>query len=118
MSLPTLKRQFKHLSQEMTKYYRRGFENIRSIFGYYDPETGEFNLPDSHIAFEVQVAMPMHAAEALLHDIFGSDTVLFGKSGSYLEKRRNALKEHEILIEDVRADTIKRMPHDVKSIFE
>ncbi|MCE9828894.1 hypothetical protein [Vibrio diabolicus] len=109
VSLPTLKRQFKHLSQEMTKYYRRGFENIRSIFGYYDPETGEFNLPDSHIAFEVQVAMPMHAAEALLHDIFGSDTVLFGKSGSYLEKRRNALKEHEILIEDVRADTIKRM---------
>lgn len=111
VSLPTLKRQFKHLAKEMTKYYSRNFERIKTIFGYYDQKTGEYRLSSDHIAFEYQVAQPMQVAMLLINDVLGSDEYLFGKAGSYIEKQRANLSDgySDVLVKEYRNDTIKRV---------
>ncbi|CAI8922600.1 hypothetical protein EMIT0P258_50012 [Pseudomonas sp. IT-P258] len=38
ISLPSLKKQYKHMTLQMARYYANNFENLKTIFGYYDPE--------------------------------------------------------------------------------
>ncbi|MBA35528.1 MAG: integrase [Oleispira sp.] len=100
VSLPTLKKQFKHLSQEMTKYYSRNNQQLKTVFGHYDTKEKQYILPLNHIAYEVQVGMPLATAEALLSDLLEDDVTLYGKSGGYIEKQRDRLRDGEVLVEE------------------
>lgn len=88
VSLPTLQAQYKHTSREMAKYYQRGFQNICSVFGFYDAEMDDFILPSDHFANEFQTGIPINKAHQILVDVLGSESRLFGGTGSYMEKQR------------------------------
>ena len=69
ISLPSLKSQYKQVTLEMARYYSNGFQNLKTIFGYYDPKSNGFVLPNSHVALEFQMGMPMAVANQLLSDV-------------------------------------------------
>lgn len=109
LSLPTIKRQFKHLSLEMSRYYSNNFENLKTIFGFYDDEKQEYVLPDGHMAFEYQMGMPINMADQIIADVLGDDSQLFGKTGGYIERQKKKLDEGEISVLEIRKDTEKRI---------
>lgn len=109
LSLPTLRAQFKHMTIEMSRYYSNGYDNLRTVFGYYDDKKKDFVLPSNHFAFEYQMAMPMSVANQLIADLLFSEEPLFGGTGSYMEKQKERVKAGDIQIEDVRADTELRV---------
>jgi hypothetical protein len=109
VSLPSLRAQYKHMTIQMSRYYANGFDNLRTIFGYYDDKKKDFVLPRNHFAFEFQMAMPMAVANQLIADLLFSEEPLFGGTGSYMERQKERVKSGEIHIEDVRADTEKRV---------
>lgn len=109
VSLPTLRTQFKHMNIEMSRYYANGYDNLRTVFGYYDDKKKEFVMPKDHFAFEYQMAIPMSVANQLIADLLFNEEPLFGGTGSYMEKQKERVKSGEIRIEDVRADTVRRV---------
>lgn len=109
LSLPTLRVQFKHMTIEMSRYYANGYDNLRTVFGYYDDKKKDFVLPSNHFAFEYQMAMPMSVANQLIADLLFNEEPLFGGTGSYMEKQKERVKTGEIQVEDVRADTEQRV---------
>ncbi|WP_350599423.1 integrase [Pseudomonas sp. 65/3-MNA-CIBAN-0223] len=109
LSLPTLRKQFKHMSIQMARYYANNFENLRTIFGYYDETKKSFILPGNHFAFEYQMAIPMSVANQLIADLLFNGEPLFGGTGSYMEKQKERVTAGEVRIEDVRADTERRV---------
>ena len=109
VSLPSLKVQFKHMTIQMSRYYRNGFDQLKTIFGYYDYDKDEFVLPKSHVALEFQMAMPIAVANQILADVLGTDTPLFGGTGSYMEKQKKRLKNGEVHVEEIREETISKV---------
>ena len=109
VSLPSLKRQFKHVSLKMARYYANRFEKLKTIFGYYDPELDDFIIPPTHIAFEFQMAMPIGVAYDLLSQVFEDSSALIGGAGSYIQKQRERLEADGALIAEVRSDTERRV---------
>jgi len=109
VSMPTIKRQFKHTSLAMARYYSRNFEQIKTIFGFYDEKKDEFVLPEGHMAYEFQMAMPINMANQILSDVIGDDNQLFGKNGSFIERQKEKLDKGEINIIEIRKDTVKRV---------
>lgn len=109
ISLPSLKKQYKHMTLQMARYYANNFENLKTIFGYYDPEKKEFVLPQNHMAYEFQMGMPMSVAYDILTEVLGENIPLFGGVGSYINKQRQRLVSGEAHIADVRAETMKRV---------
>ncbi|WP_339664672.1 integrase [uncultured Pseudomonas sp.] len=109
VSLPSLKKQFKHLTAQMSRYYANNFEKMKTIFGYYDPEKKEFVLPRNHFAFEFQTGVPIGVAYDLLFEVLGGDSKLTGGVGSYIEKQRERLKGGEVLLADLKSETLKRV---------
>jgi len=107
ISLPTLRKQFKHLTSQMSRYYGNNFERLKTIFGYYDPETNDFILPKNHILFEYQAGVPMSIAYDLLDHAFGNDSPIFGGAGTYISNQRKKLDRGDIHIVDVRKETEK-----------
>ena len=107
ISLPTLRKQFKHLTTQMSRYYGNNFERLKTIFGYYDPVTDDFILPKNHILFEYQAGVPMSIAYDLLDHAFGSDSPIFGGAGTYISNQRKKLDQGDIHIVDVRKETEK-----------
>jgi hypothetical protein len=109
LSLPTLRAQFKHMTIQMARYYANGFDNLRTIFGYYDEKKKDFVLPNNHFAFDFQMAMPMSVANQLIADMLFKEEPLFGGTGSYMERQKERVKAGEIKIEDIRSDTELRV---------
>lgn len=109
VSLPSLKKQFKHLTSQMTRYYANNFENLKTIFGFYDAEKGKFILPKNHVAFDFQMGMPMSVAYDLVSELLGAENPLFGGVGGYADKQRQRLADGEVSIADVRAETEKQV---------
>ena len=107
VSMPTLKRQFKHTSLAMSRYYSRNFEQIKTIFGFYDEKQGEFVLPDGHMAYKFQMAVPINMANQIISDVLGDDNQLFGKTGSFIERQKEKLDKGELNILEIRENTIK-----------
>lgn len=105
ISLPSLRRQFKHLTTQMTRYYSNGFERLKTIFGYYDEEAGSYILPKNHVAYEFQMAIPINMAHDLLVQAFGDSSPLFGGVGGYISKQRLKMQDGEVNILDLRAQT-------------
>lgn len=108
VSLPTIRTQFKHLTLQMAKYYRNGFGNLRTIFGYYNPQTGKFQLPQSHVALEFQMGVPVSVANLLIGDLLSDETPLFGGTGAFMEKQKKRLDSDSVSIVDVKNDTLRR----------
>lgn len=109
LSLPTVRVQFKQMTIEMARYYSNHYENLRTVFGYYDDKKKDFVMPSNHFAFEYQMAMPMSVANQLIADLLFREEPLFGGTGSHMEKQKQRVKAGEIQIEDVRADTEQRV---------
>lgn len=109
ISLPSLKRQFKHISLEMARYYANNFEKMKTIFGYYDSSKDEFVIPPTHVALEFQMAMPISIAYDLLSQVFEDPSALIGGAGTYIQKQRERLVTEGILVAEVRADTERRV---------
>lgn len=109
ISLPTLRSQFKHMTVQMARYYSNHYENLRTVFGYYNDENGEFDLPSSHFAFEYQMAMPTSVANQLIADLLLKEEPLFGGTGSYMEKQKKSVKDGAVKIENLRAETERRV---------
>ena len=109
ISLPSLKKQYKHMTLQMSRYYTNNFENLKTIFGYYDSEKKEFVLPRNHMAYEYQMGIPMSVAYDILTEVLGENMPLFGGAGSYIYKQRQRLESGEVLIANVRAETMKRV---------
>lgn len=78
---------FKHLSHEMQRYYRRGSDNILTIFGNYDKKSRSYIIPKNHFFHEYQSAITSNKARELISNLF-SDTPLYGKRGKYIEKQK------------------------------
>ena len=108
VSLPTIRTQFKHLSQEMSKYYSRNFEKVNTIFGNYDVKTKSYVLPQTHFAYEIQIGVSLDTANNLITDIVGGAPLL-GKSGGFLEKQKERFLNGEIPVEELKEDTAKRV---------
>lgn len=108
ISIPTLKRQFKHLTTEISKYYSRNHQNIASIFGHYDTETGKWILPETHVIFDCQAAYTMDVAERLINDLL-EDEPLFGKSGSYMSRQAERIFDGNVSIVEFRETTEEKI---------
>lgn len=108
ISLPSLRKQFKHLSTQMTRYYANNFERLKTIFGYYDEKLGDFVLPKNHVLFEYQTGVPMNIAYDLLSHAFGDEAPLFGGVGSYISNQRGKMAKGDIHLVDLRKETEKQ----------
>lgn len=108
ISLPSLRKQFKHLSTQMTRYYANHFERLKTIFGYYDEKLGDFVLPKNHVLFEYQTGVPMNIAYDLLAHAFGDESPLFGGVGTYISNQRGKMAKGDIHVVDLREETEKQ----------
>ncbi|WP_105255657.1 hypothetical protein [Pseudoalteromonas sp. T1lg75] len=95
VSLPTLTVQFKHIASSMTKYYCRNYENISSIFGYFNPKTNTFDLPRGHTVFDYKEARVAVVVESLITELIRTDDQLYGKSSNYIQRQRCDIKTEE-----------------------
>lgn len=107
ISLPSLRKQFKHLATQMTRYYANNFEKLKTIFGYYDSGKGKFVVPKNHFLFEYQTGVPMNIAYDLLDHAFGDNSALFGGVGSYISNQREKMSVGDIHVSDLRKETEK-----------
>ncbi|WP_176514797.1 integrase [Pseudomonas faucium] len=108
ISMPSLRKQFKHLCTQMTRYYANNFELLKTIFGYYDEKKGKYVLPRTHVLFEVQTGVPINVAYDLLAHAFGDDARLFGGVGTYISNQRGKIESGDVHIVDVRKETEKQ----------
>ncbi|WP_143562479.1 hypothetical protein [Shewanella sp. UCD-KL12] len=95
VSLPTLTVQFKHLASSMTKYYCRNYEVISSIFGYFNPKSNSFELPQEHTLLDFKEARLTVVVDTLVSDVLHSDEVLYGKSGNYIQRLRSDIESDD-----------------------
>ncbi|MGM3215634.1 integrase [Pseudomonas sp. PhalM4] len=109
ISLPSLKKQFKHLILNMARYYANNFQNIKTIFGFFDPKADKFVLPKNHMAFEFQMGMPMNVAYDILTEVLGDGVKLFGGVGTYIEKQKKRFDSGDVMIAELKAETEKRV---------
>lgn len=109
ISLPSLKSQFKHLILQMTRYYANNFQNIKTIFGFFDSKEDKFILPRNHMAFEFQMGMPMNVAYDILTEVLGGGVKLFGGVGTYIEKQKKRFDSGEVMIAELKSETEKRV---------
>lgn len=107
VSLPTLTVQFKHLVSDMTKYYCRNYESIKTIFGLYNPETNKFELRSEHTLFDFKEARIAFVVDSLINEVVDSEELLFGKSANYIQKQRAEIKGSEdvVTVMEVRRKT-------------
>ncbi|MGK0234715.1 MAG: hypothetical protein ACI9EK_001241 [Psychroserpens sp.] len=99
---------FKHLSLEMQKYYRKGFNKIRSALGCFNKETGEINIHSDHFLFEFRTGMTTEKAREIINIVL-KDIGLMGKKGNYIERQRENLEEGEVNIIEIRSETERKV---------
>ncbi|CAM4371023.1 hypothetical protein [Pseudoalteromonas ostreae] len=109
VSLSTLRVQFKHLTSLMTKYYTRHFEQINSIFGYFNPEKDLFEFPNGHTIFDFKEARTAFVIDALVEQVITTDNILYGKKANYIERQRSMIDsiDDDISLFEVRSKTEK-----------
>lgn len=77
VSLPSLRRQLQHVTEEMSRYYTRGSTCAKNIIGGYK----------NHFGREWQEAQPVSAAMSYLYNVLLTDEVLFGAHGNWVERQ-------------------------------
>lgn len=95
VSLPSLKRQLKHISREMTIYYCQA------------TETSELFNQDQHISKLVREVKPEADATAYLHDIFLEEEPLWGAHGRFIENH-NKSEENVKIYTEQRDDLVRQ----------
>lgn len=78
VSLPSLKRQLKHLTESMSLYYSKGSSFAKNLL----------SLKKDHFAKDYQESVPISQALSYMSEIIFSDERLFGPLGTNLEKKR------------------------------
>jgi len=96
VSLPSLKRQLKHITREMTVYYAAGSSVSREIF----------TTRKGHVIDEFQEVKPEADAVAYLFNLLLSDEELYGPLGRNLEKSERC--KSKLIILESRDALIKR----------
>jgi hypothetical protein len=79
VSLPSLKRQLKHITENMSLYYSKGSSFAKNLL----------DLKRDHFVKDYQESMPISQALSYISEIIFSDERLFGPLGTNLEKKRN-----------------------------
>jgi hypothetical protein len=77
VSLPSLRRQLQHITDEMSRYYARGSAFAKNLIG--DNK--------HHFGYDWQDAQPVSAAMSYLKNVLLTDEVLFGAHGNWVENR-------------------------------
>jgi hypothetical protein len=77
VSLPSLRRQLQHITQEMAQYYAKGAAFAKKLVG------GD----EEHFANEWQRTQPVSSAISYLVNVIYSEDKLFGGHGNYVEHR-------------------------------
>lgn len=77
VSLPSLRRQLQHITDEMSRYYSRGSAYAQNFIG--DVK--------NHFGLEWQDAQPESAALSYILNVLHSDEVLFGGHANWIKKR-------------------------------
>jgi len=95
VSLPSLRRQLQHLTEEMARYYARGSVFAKNFVG----ENKE------HFASEWQATQALSSALSYFKHVEDSDNVLFGGHGNWIEHRLRG-QDGEVLSD--RGMTLKR----------
>ncbi len=95
VSLPSLRRQLQHITEEMSRYYARGSAFARDFIG---KNKGHFGL-------EWQDAQPVSSALSYMLNVLLSDDVLFGGHGNWVDNRLRG-EDGRVVVD--RAATIQR----------
>lgn len=95
VSLPSLRRQLQHITEEMSRYYARGSVFARNFIGN----------NKEHFGLEWQEATPMSSGLAFIRDVLFSSEPLFGGYVKWIEHRLNG-PDGQILLD--RDETLKR----------
>lgn len=77
VSLPSLRRQLQHITEEMARYYARGSAFAKNFIG--DDK--------QHFGFEWQEMQPVSAAYSYIFNVLISDDVLFGGHAAWIDHR-------------------------------
>jgi len=95
VSLPSLKRQLKHITREMSLYYAKGAPDAVNLFG----EDAD------HIRHQVERVRPEADALTYIYDVLLSDERLSGGHGQWVERYSKPSSQN---ILELRSATIKR----------
>jgi hypothetical protein len=95
VSLPSLRRQLQHVTEEMSRYYARGSACAKNLIGDYK----------HHFGREWQEAQPVSAAMSYLYNVLLTDEVLFGAHGNWVENRFRGA-DHTVIVD--REATLRR----------
>jgi integrase len=77
VSLPSLRRQLQHITDEMTRYYAKGSAFAKNFIGDHK----------NHFATEWLATQPISAGISYVKHVLLSDDVKFGGHGNWIEKR-------------------------------
>lgn len=78
VSLPSLRRQLQHITDEMSRYYARGSSFAKSFIG----------SDKDHFGIDWQNAQPISGALSYVLNVLYSDEVLFGPYATWNERKR------------------------------
>jgi len=99
ITLPALKAQFKHLSEDMTYYYRNNALEAKKIF----------QIDRGHFAKELVLTKPEADFYAFLFGTFLNEQKLKGSMGKYYEGQKPRKRSDKIKLYESRDDTIKKI---------
>lgn len=92
VTLPSLRRQLKHITNEMSLYYSKGSSFAKDML----------SVSNDHFAKEYQSTQPIAQSLAYMSDVLFSDERLFGAAGSLVNVRSDGyiLTEERKVLED------------------
>lgn len=96
VSIPSLRRQLKHITRDMTLYYAKGSPDAEDLFGN-DP---------THFRYEFEKVKPEMDALAYIYDVLLSEETLVGGHGKWVEKF-NKPQDKDLILAS-REETINR----------
>lgn len=96
VSLPSLRRQLQHLTEEMSRYYAAGSAFAKLIIG--DDK--------KHFGWEYQNTQPEAQALSFIADVLLSDEKIFGGYGAWIEHRFK--QRDEVFVFENREETIQK----------
>jgi len=99
ITLPALKAQLKHLSEDMSYYYRNNALEAKKIF----------RIDRGHFANELVGTKPEADFYAFLLGTLLSDQKLKGSMGKYYENQKPKKKSDKVKLYEAREETIKKM---------
>lgn len=98
VTLPSLRRQLQHLTDEMSRYYSRGSEYAKDIFA-------DSQSDSQHFCFEWQNTRAESEAISYVKNVLLSDQKLFGGHAAFVAQRFYAVDQ--VLTHRARAETVR-----------